>query len=320
MPHTGQSFRRGTAAGLCDRGAAAGGSTARWSRDNGFIKEFDRRLAYEVADIRDKARHNFELGDGFEVALCRVLRDLLPDRVGICRGYIVDRNGDSAGNDIIVFDATRFRTPRVPESKEEVPVEAVFARIEAKHTLYAHAKAHESNPGQSLVKACRQIADVKRLARAEVPLAMGASRVGRPAGAVERRPGFPVIRNPLYGAVWALNLETGELQESDRAQAVSLRLGEIEDDLVRSGLPRVLLPDAIAAGNLLVVQAVAAPGGGGGERHVRPFIAPDTEREIFCGVSALATAAMHLRWAIEDIVLGEVPWMDWLHAQFAAAE
>ncbi|WP_437566783.1 DUF6602 domain-containing protein [Sorangium sp. So ce542] len=267
--------------------------------------------------MRDKARHNFELGDGFEVALCRVLRELLPDRVGVCRGYIVDRNGDAAGNDIIVFDATRFRAPRAPESKEEVPVEAVFARIEAKHTLYAHAKAHESNPGQSLVKACSQVADVKRLVRAEVPLDMVAPRFGRPAGAVERRPGFPVIRNPLYGAVWALNLETGEPEKRDRARAMSLRLREIEDELVGSGLPRVLLPDAIAAGDLLVVQAVAAPGG---ERHVRPFIAPDTERAIFCGVPALATGAMHLRWAIEDIVLGEVPWVDWLDAQLAAAE
>ncbi|WP_129577788.1 MULTISPECIES: DUF6602 domain-containing protein [Sorangium] len=317
MPDTGQSFRRGTVSDLRDRGAVAGGSTAGWSRYNGFVEEFDRLLGCRLANIRAKVKNNFELGDEFEIALCRVLRELFPDRIGICRGYIVDRNGDSAGDDIIVFDAARFRTPLAPESKEEVPAEVVFAYIEAKYTLYAHAKVRASNLGQSLATACRQIANVKRLVRAEVPLDAVTSRFGQPGVAVERQPGFPVIRNPFYGAVWALNLQMGKLQKSGRAHAMSLRLQEIEDELVWSGHPRELLPDAIAAGELLVVQAVAAPGGG---RQVRPFIAPDTERAILCGVSRLATAAVHLRWAIDRIVLGEEPWMDGFDAQLAAAD
>ncbi|MGK3968461.1 DUF6602 domain-containing protein [Sorangium sp. So ce118] len=323
MSDAGQSVRRGAVAGLLARGAVAGGPIARCSRNDGVPEELAGRLAYECQILRAKARtkKNFKRGHDFESMLCRVLRDFLPARVGICRGRVVDRNGVAADTDIIVYDAIRYRTlrgaPHAPDSEEEVQADAVLAVIEAKYTLYAQAKVRDSNRGQSLAKACSQIADVKRLVRAEVPLDVIASRFGLREGSFERRPGFPVIRNPLYGVIWALNLKTGELQKSDRAQAVSLRLQEIEDELVRSGLPRERLPDTIAAGDLLAVQTVVAPGG---RRQVRPFIAPDTERQIFSGVSGLVIAAMQLRGAIEDIVLGEGPWGDWLDAQLAAAE
>jgi hypothetical protein len=77
---------------------------------------------------RIETEHNFEYGAEFEIALCEVLRQVLPSRVGVCRGYVVSEDGTKAGDDIILFDAARFPTLRLlGESlalKEQVPVEA----------------------------------------------------------------------------------------------------------------------------------------------------------------------------------------------------
>jgi hypothetical protein len=94
------------------------------------------------------AVHNFEHGDEFEVALCQVLRDILPRRASVCRGYVVAQDGTLAGDDIIVFDAARFPVLRALgddlSRKEKVPAEAVLAYIEAKHTLHVDGGGPQS--------------------------------------------------------------------------------------------------------------------------------------------------------------------------------
>jgi len=96
------------------------------------------------------AVHNFDYGDEFEIALCEVLRTILPGRAAVCRGYVIAQDGRMAGDDIIVFDATRFPVLRALgddlSRKEKVPAEAVLAYIEAKHTLSTFREGRDVAP------------------------------------------------------------------------------------------------------------------------------------------------------------------------------
>lgn len=59
-------------------------------------------------------------------------------KYGICRGFVVDRHGNTAGDDIITYDQELYPTLRFFDSdnqfaqKEQIPVEVVYAYIEAK--------------------------------------------------------------------------------------------------------------------------------------------------------------------------------------------
>ena len=105
-----------------------------------------------------EAEFNFDNGPEFEVALCKILRSYLPNKYGICRGFVINSEGIKRGDDIIIFDQERFPTLRLlPKSdfsiKEQIPIEAVYAYIEAKHTLTK----------ESFAKSVKQIIEVKKL-------------------------------------------------------------------------------------------------------------------------------------------------------------
>lgn len=123
------------------------------------------RLAQQVRAALDliSAGYAFDYGPEFEIAFCEILSRALPDRIGVCRGFVVDADGNKAGDDIIIFDRTRFPTLRLMQAgdfsrKESIPIEAVYAYIEAKHTLHIRG----SGP-QSLDRALQQIAAVRTL-------------------------------------------------------------------------------------------------------------------------------------------------------------
>jgi len=69
-----------------------------------FAGEFQGRFEKIVS------MHNFDLGDEFEIAVCKVIRLILPHRYGVCRGFIVNDSGDSAGDDILIYDREEFPT------------------------------------------------------------------------------------------------------------------------------------------------------------------------------------------------------------------
>ena len=69
------------------------------------------------------------------MSVCKFLRRFLPLKYGICRGFVVDRHGNT---DIITYDQELYPTLRFLDSdnqfaqKEQIPVEVVYAYIEAK--------------------------------------------------------------------------------------------------------------------------------------------------------------------------------------------
>jgi len=95
-----------------------------------------------------KSHSNYEVGDEFEIALCKAFRLLLPERYGVCRGCIgfeeIVGPGETKeykeGDDVIIYDKQVFPTLRLlgndPAKLETVPVEAVLAYFECKHTIY----------------------------------------------------------------------------------------------------------------------------------------------------------------------------------------
>jgi hypothetical protein len=241
------------------------------------------------------AVHNFDYGDEFEIALCEVLRTILPGRAAVCRGYVIAQDGRMAGDDIIVFDTTRSPVLRALGNylsrKEKVPAEAVLAYIEAKHTLSIHGEG-----GQSLQKATEQTAAVKALPR--VPLEHRHMVPGLDLGAQVQGPiSFPGIRNPWYTAIW------------------SRRSSWLDG-------PRVITPDAVGSHIFLKPDVIATDEGcllpfvvkrmtaeSELRMEVRPFLCASTEH-VWSDIKnvGLGLAAVHLLWAIEWIILSEIPW------------
>src|SRR5262245_52310105 len=137
---------------------------------HGYLSTVTRR--FEAALTTIEAVHNFTLGEEFEVVLCEVIRSVLPKRFGVCRGFVVTRDDKTAGDDVIIYDQSIFPTLQLRGAasfarKEHVPIEAVYAYIEAKHTLRLLTEGKSS-----LGLAMNQAANVKGVVagRAQVPL------------------------------------------------------------------------------------------------------------------------------------------------------
>lgn len=48
----------------------------------GYVQTLSQRFESALSEIA--SQHNFELGDEFEIAICKTLRKILPTRFGIC--------------------------------------------------------------------------------------------------------------------------------------------------------------------------------------------------------------------------------------------
>jgi len=269
---------------------------------------------FEAALDEIKAIHNFDFGPEFEVAICKTLRRVLPQKFGVCRGFVVNARGDAQGDDIVIFDRMRFPTIRGIDyadysRKEQVPIEAVYASIEAKHTLNI-----EGDDGSSLAKAVRQVSWAKLLCvqRRDVPHA----NVGHNITIVENNitigenvaaespPGWPSLRNPIYGAIFARQVRSkpgGQLLED---------AASIEKALLDASIRCEIPPDLIVAGrNTLLIPAL--PTERNGESHTpSPFFLHGQSHMNPVTVDGIAFGAglAFLLWALDWIELGDMPW------------
>ena len=123
----------------------------------GFIERLSRKVSARLLDI--EAVFNFDLGGEYEVAMCHLLEDVLPSKFGVCRGFVVAEDGELAGDDIIIYDKLLSPTLRASAGlqyavKEQIPVDAVYAYIECKHSI---------EDEQVFNKAINQVREVKKL-------------------------------------------------------------------------------------------------------------------------------------------------------------
>jgi hypothetical protein len=260
-------------------------------------------VQFEHALERIRAGHNFEYGSEFELAICKTLRAVLPQKYGICRGYAVSALGEMAGDDIIIYDRMRFPTLRALEtddfaSKERVPIEAVYAYIEAKHSICI-----EGDGGTSFQKALNQVGQVKMLCdrRQSVPLFDCDLNENKNGPCV----GWSKIRNPAYGIIISrhVRLKVGSPILDDPK--------EILRCLHAAKVMTLLPPDFCIFGkNNLCIPVVTSGSRDGGMVMPSPFFQPgmsSMNASIVDGVAFGAGLSL-LLWALDWIHLGEMPW------------
>jgi len=209
-----------------------------------LAERFDKALS-EIEVV-----HSFDYGPEFEVAICKVLRRILPQKFGVCRGFIVDASGEPAGDDIIIFDRIRFPTLRALDQedyaiKEHVPVDAVYAYLEAKHTLDL-----EGSGNTSLIHACEQAAKVKALCAHRTPVALQTISPNINLGSalrVDVERGWPKYRNPMLTGVISRRVRTKAGVVNDAAEIHSLLASvrfpvDPAPDLVVAGRSNIMIP------------------------------------------------------------------------------
>ncbi|MCM3587351.1 hypothetical protein M3182_16560 [Mesobacillus maritimus] len=183
---------------------------------NDYIIKLAEKFNRIIDDI--SADFNFDYGFEFEIVICKALRKILPNKYGICRGHVVSRNGEKQGDDIIIFDQERFPTLKANDKeeyfrKENIPIEAVYGYIEAKHTL---------NP-KSLDKAFEQITAVKELImkRPQMnlfqndPYINDERRVG-----VHKSEDYPLFRNPVFCIILSRYATTNDGKRAENSQEI----------------------------------------------------------------------------------------------------
>lgn len=254
-----------------------------------------------------EAVHNMELGVEFEIVLCNVLRQVLPTRFGIARGFVVNEHDEEAGDDIIIFEQTTFPTVGLRSDylrKEKIPIEAVYAYIEAKHALHLQGG---SNDRQRLQKAIAQVEKVKRLCsirkRVELGNVDGVVLESTNAVKIARPDGFPNHRNPVFCAIFARNVRDKKggaplegMAVADALQALSAQGGsEFSPDLFIFGRDTVALPSRATEGKAAYESPFRTVDANQYSIVVRPGL-------------AFAVGLISLMYALDWIRLGTMKW------------
>jgi hypothetical protein len=260
---------------------------------NDYVRDVSNRFSAELDRI--KTVHNFELGDEFETAICKLLRRVLPQKYGVCRGFVVSEYGDTAGDDIIIYDRMRFPTLRSLDAeeaslKEHVPIEAVYAYIEAKHSLCVKGDGRSS-----FQHALNQVSRVKMLLDRRRPLEIQASA---------SHPCLPKIANPSYGAIFCRHVratEKGKIIE-DPAEIVGLL------DEAKLGL--LSAPDYCVLGANVLLLPTFATEDKGQIAIPSPFLLLEqsTMNPVQMDGVGFGAGLSFLLWALDWIQLGQMPW------------
>lgn len=263
---------------------------------SGFSKKISDKFESFFSEI--SAEYNFDLGPEFEIALCKALRIFLPEKYGVCRGFIVTRHGEKVGDDIIIYDQERMPTLRLLENdqyqqKQEIPLEAVYAYFEAKYTLYLDNKG-----GQTLTKAFSQIEKIKQLSRKPT-----ASTQIDPYTNIQliqnNQEYWPKFRNPIYTGIFARNIRINNksTDEVGSFEVLSLLMQVYNHNAIN-------LPDLIIAGrNIVCLPEVEG-------QMESPFHIKDSSRltPIKSDCNAVGVGLSALSWAIDWIKLGIIYW------------
>ncbi len=249
---------------------------------------------------------NFDAGHEFEIALATTIDELLPDKYGVCRGFAVAQNGQKSGDDIIIYDRQSAPLLRPGSEgkflrKEEVPIESIFAYIEAKNTI----ELTKQSSGTYIGKAIEQVKGVKALPRERRSLENLIDSVTLdPRGfQIPRAANLPGNLNPMYTMVFSRGIRiNGKITEDSKLIHGALAgLGDwgIGPDLLVLGKNNVELPVAPIEGSE------------GGVEFYGPFVI-EGKNESFISVLmndyAFGFGVAALLFALQRIQLNPMPW------------
>lgn len=275
-------------------------------------EKFIRRLEEIESDF------NFELGDEFEFALCDILQDLLPDKFGVARGFVVDQNGNKRGDDIIIYDRNRFPTLRFRDKDnvhrlENIPIEAVYAYIEAKHTI----EYDFNNKNCNFFKAFEQAIEVKKLISTRKPrniFSFNPYFTNTPffekARTNENLKLLPSINNPAFSCIVARNFKfsTKTIENKDidsiefLTENILIPCENIIPDLIVLNKDIIFYPALVESGNVTDTSTLFMNDGKDKVAY-RILIRKNIAFGIFLS---------HLLFAIDWIKLDKMPW-DLIH-------
>ena len=182
--------------------------------------------------------------------------------------------------------------------KQQIPVEAVYAYIEAKHTLTV-----EGEGAQSLHKAGRQVAAVKSLPREPITV-KNAFNPYIDFGGLRpvSRDNYPKILNPLFGAIIARQVRIKERNKP-------LKTGE---QIIQALDGKSVEADLLIAGSDVVFLPFINHDKQGTQVYHSPFAI--SESELVCRNEtpglAIAICISSLFYALDQIILGHVKWLD----------
>lgn len=270
---------------------------------NDFIEKISKRFETRFNEIDPE--WNFDIGNEFEVCLATLFSEILPEKYGVCRGFVTPKSGAPKGDDIIIYDQVSVPLIRPPIEqqfvrKENVPLEATYAYVEAKNTI----EIKNSEERNYIVKAVKQTAEIKNLERVERKFNELVKGVNFENHSSTIRKGWPTIWNPMFTAVFA------------RGARID---GKLVDDphTIKSVLKNLELPknspDLLVIGpNLILVPHVREDKT---DTYFSPFLMEDTGTLLMWEVPGLAYGAglASILYALQNIRLGEMPWRDVIH-------
>lgn len=268
-----------------------------------FLENISKKFEAKFAEI--SVQFNFENGPEFEIAICRVLRTLLPNKYGICRGFVVTIDGEVKGDDIIIYDQERFPLLRLLddntyEQKQQVPVEAVFAYIEAKNTLYI-----EGDTGQSLQKAITQCCEVINLPRKKINPNQITPKVELPLFLSRRmKENWPDHQNPIYGIILSRNLKINDKHIDTPLENLANTISDVKISIEKYET----VPSIIICGESIICFPVINENNY--SNIVSPFFVKNKSTMIPQVVkgNAFSIGMVFLFWAIHNIELGTINW------------
>jgi hypothetical protein len=266
-----------------------------------YIKKLTDKIARKFDYI--STEYNFDLGHEFENALCKILRDFLPNKYGVCRGFVVGSDGTKAGDDIIIYDRDRFPTLRLLEQdsfeiKEQIPIEAVYAYIEAKHSLTS----------DSFKKSISQIIKVKELCstRAKQKLYQIDPYLGTDLHPKDPILHLPEFRNPIFTMVFS---RFGLANNNTNSIEIDGFLNSQLEDLTKEKFE--FFPELIIAGNQNFMCTAFEKNGKTKPTLFHLSDNPNCGYQIIKSENlAFGIGFAHLMAAIDWIRLGRMPWED----------
>lgn len=267
-----------------------------------FIVNLSKRISNRLEEI--SADYNFDFGDEYEIAICELLREFLPIKYGICRGFVVNKLGKKFGDDIIIYDQVSFPTLKSLNKvdwarKENIPIEAVYCYIEAKYSLDI-----SDNSESNLSKALKQISEVKSLVNQREKYELNKYDpyhfIPKPLNPIY---GIPPFRNPIFGLIVSRYVKNGENRIENSESIASLINQYIEKYKVNENSPEGIV---VGKDNYIFTAIKKEP-----RNNPSRFIIPN-EQNIYQSMhkesNALAIALVHLYSAIDWIRLDKMPW------------
>ena len=276
---------------------------------SGYLRKISSRFKTRFDEILP--HWNFDQGNEFEVELCTLLSELLPDKYGVCKGFITpietSKSEEITSDDIIIYDKLTAPLLRPPTKhpftrRESVPVEAVYAYIEAKNTI----ELKDKGKGTFIGKAREQVKQIKSLSRPDRTYEQFFDNVRLSADEIQRKEFHPDILNPMFTAIFARGVRIdGEI--ADKEQDIPRIRELLEQD---SELDEVA--DLVVLGENIVLIPVR-PGHNGRKDTYEYPILKKGRHELGIQIQpgeAYGIGLVSIIDALSRIRLGPVPWIE----------